>query len=381
MEPLEIGRGSYGSVFRYWKDSVSPVAVKVIKLGSTGIPSLVELSIMKTYRHPHIGGASEITIGNGEIRIEQELAIGDLYTYIRSGYPIDVKVWSSQIACAVACLHSDRIVHCDIKSDNVVVTREGTLKLIDFSLSLVKHERQQTFSHNIGALGYRAPEVIMKCKWNEKVDIWGLGCVLYEMATRTPLVESLTGEENKEALRAGVLGALARWRFSMGDSVQMQQSTGGLARVASEWSKTGALAGTISSMLNFTPGKRPSISRVIRMLGEWQAGSVRSCAMPPKCSPCEDSLQRVGGYLQGLSYCPLIARLMAKLDALLASDAQCTRIERLDVAYWIAHKLVNNNKPPAADHLFTPASRLLELEVASCAQLEFLLHTLVNEVC
>ena len=121
----------------------------------------------------------------------------DLRTYINqfkdNKYIEEKEIWKLllEISCALNECHSKKIIHRDIKPENIFLDSEHNFKLGDFGLA---REIEEDFATScVGTLPYFAPEVIEGKKYNEKYDIWGLGCVAYEMATLHRPFESKSG--------------------------------------------------------------------------------------------------------------------------------------------------------------------------------------------
>jgi len=107
---------------------------------------------------------------------------GDLYTLLRR-YRIsepDVVFYASQIILALEHLHSFHIIHRDIKPENILLDGRGDLKLADFGLAkiLQQDEKTNTFC---GSEAYLAPEMIARKPYSFSIDIWQLGCFIYEL--------------------------------------------------------------------------------------------------------------------------------------------------------------------------------------------------------
>lgn len=108
---------------------------------------------------------------------------------------------AKEILKALEFAHSLSIIHCDLKPDNILVRSYSKEQyvLIDFGSASFSHDHQSFY---IQSRFYRAPEVLLGCPYDSKIDIWSLGCVLYELAVGEALFET----ESPAALLAKVAG-------------------------------------------------------------------------------------------------------------------------------------------------------------------------------
>ncbi len=84
--------------------------------------------------------------------------------------------------------HSHRILHRDLKPQNLLIDQHGRLKLADFGLARAVGIPLRTYTHEIVTLWYRAPEILLGEKhYSAAVDMWSVGCIFAEMVSRTPL--------------------------------------------------------------------------------------------------------------------------------------------------------------------------------------------------
>jgi cyclin-dependent kinase len=89
----------------------------------------------------------------------------------------------------VAYCHHHRVLHRDLKPPNLLINREGQLKLADFGLARAFGIPVRSYTHEVVTLWYRAPDVLMGSrKYSTPVDIWSVGCIMAEMANGRPLV-------------------------------------------------------------------------------------------------------------------------------------------------------------------------------------------------
>ena len=100
-----------------------------------------------------------------------------------------LKSFLYQLLTGVAFCHSQRVLHRDLKPPNLLINREGQLKLADFGLARAFGIPVRSYTHEVVTLWYRAPDVLMGSrKYSTPVDIWSVGCIFAEMANGRPLV-------------------------------------------------------------------------------------------------------------------------------------------------------------------------------------------------
>lgn len=108
-----------------------------------------------------------------------------------------VKSFLYQLLTGVAYCHHHRVLHRDLKPQNLLINREGDLKLADFGLARAFGIPVRSYTHEVVTLWYRAPDVLLGSrKYSTPVDIWSIGCIFAEMVNGTPLFKG-TSEETQ----------------------------------------------------------------------------------------------------------------------------------------------------------------------------------------
>lgn len=212
----EIGQGSYGKVFKVEHIKRKKFfALKIIskeKLNKSNFNEtsyLKEIEILKKLDHPHIIKIYEYLIDERNIYIITELCSnGDLYSLINKHGLLDNKLIKNvmkQLFSTVFYLHSNKIVHRDIKLQNILIenpdTENFSIKLIDFGISTLI-ENQENLSDSIGTVLYVAPEVISK-SYNEKIDLWSCGVIMYFLSSLSFPFKAETDRETIKLIRNG----------------------------------------------------------------------------------------------------------------------------------------------------------------------------------
>ncbi|KIW71054.1 hypothetical protein PV04_03269 [Phialophora macrospora] len=216
----KIGQGASGSVYvaRVKESATSTVAreiyrthgpkgqvaIKQMDLRNQPRKELIvnEIIVMKDSKHPNIVNFldSFLQEQNNELWVVMEFMEGGALTDIIDNNPV---ITEDQIAtiCFETCkglahLHSQDIIHRDIKSDNVLLDRVGNVKITDFGFCAKLTESKSKRATMVGTPYWMAPEVVKQKEYGPKVDIWSLGIMAIEM------IESEPPYLNEEPLKA-----------------------------------------------------------------------------------------------------------------------------------------------------------------------------------
>lgn len=182
-----IGKGATAVVFKALDNKLNRnVALKIIPR-QQGLEERVkrEIKIAASLNHPAIVHLYDFLASDKYYIIVMELIEGTSLRKLlakKKKLPWDKATYIAvQLASALEEAHSKQIIHKDIKPENVLITRDGKVKLADFGIAvLIQRIRQAAVS---GTPGYMAPEQITGKYLDETADIFSLGIVLYEMLT------------------------------------------------------------------------------------------------------------------------------------------------------------------------------------------------------
>ena len=128
-----------------------------------------------------------------------------------------IQAIAKQVLTSMKYIHSLHLIHCDLKPENILLKciSKAEVKIIDFGSSNFIYDATSSY---IQSRSYRAPEVIMGCNYDYKIDIWSLGCILAELYSKTVLFMS----DSVHSLLArviGIIGPIPEWMFEKGTTV------------------------------------------------------------------------------------------------------------------------------------------------------------------
>ncbi|OHS97014.1 AGC family protein kinase [Tritrichomonas foetus] len=204
----KIGQGGYGRAFLV--ESLEDKQLRVVKqvnlakLNSKGMKNAIqEIKMMSEMKHFNIIRYRSHVIQKDILSILMDYADGgDVETLIKER---NGRAWNEdiiidyfvQMCLAIKYLHDRKIVHRDIKPSNFFICKNGIIKLGDFGLSHILPDTEAMLATQIGSPYYLSPEVCQGHPYNQKTDIWALGCILYEMCT---LQRAFSGKSMKDVM-------------------------------------------------------------------------------------------------------------------------------------------------------------------------------------
>ena len=192
----KIGEGSYARIYKVKKDSSdTQYCLKNIPISEEDISSMNEIlnesSILSTCNNVYVIKYYDSFFYNGTFNIITEFCpYGDLFGYIKfykvRGSKIEEKIiWIIfiQLSLGLYYLHEKKILHRDIKTKNIFIKNNLTVKIGDFGIAKILNSTSSYAHTFIGTPYYISPELCKDQPYNDKSDVWSLGCVLYELCT------------------------------------------------------------------------------------------------------------------------------------------------------------------------------------------------------
>ena len=205
----KLGEGTYGVVYRAKDQKGQEIyALKKIRLQAEeeGIPSTAirEISLLKELNHINIVKLYEVLHSSKKLTLVFEYVEQDLKKVIDStnGKGVEMKYVKSflyQLLKGVDYIHKKKVLHRDLKPQNLLINKDNIVKIGDFGLARGYGIPVKNYTHEVVTLWYRPPDVLLGNKtYGTTVDMWSIGCIFAEMVTGKPL---FTGNTETDQLK------------------------------------------------------------------------------------------------------------------------------------------------------------------------------------
>ncbi|ELT96418.1 hypothetical protein CAPTEDRAFT_176177 [Capitella teleta] len=276
-----LGEGQFATVYKARDkcDNDRIVAVKKIKLGTRaeaadGInrTALREIKLLQELQHKHIIGLLDVFGQKSNVSLVFDFMDTDLEIIIKASglilTPSHIKAYMLQTCLGLEYLHAHWILHRDMKPNNLLIDRNGVLKIGDFGLAKFFGSPNRVYTHQVVTRWYRPPELLFGARnYGVGVDMWATGCIMAELLLRLPF---LPGDSDLDQLSKifQTLGTPSDESWpemkALPDFVQFKVFPGTpLKDIFSAASDD--LLGLLSSLLTMNPLKRCTATEALRM--------------------------------------------------------------------------------------------------------------------
>lgn len=194
----KINEGTYGIVYKAKdKKTGEVVALKKVKMNveRDGFPlsSLREINILSTFSHPSIVEVKEVVVDDFDgvfmVMEYMECDLKGLIQMMKRPFSMgEIKSLMLKLLQGVKYLHDNWVLHRDLKTSNILINKEGELKICDFGLSRHYGSPLKPYTPLVVTLWYRAPELLLGAKeYSTAIDMWSIGCIMAELVAKSPL--------------------------------------------------------------------------------------------------------------------------------------------------------------------------------------------------
>jgi len=221
---MKLGEGAYSRVViddRYPRNAIKEMSVADLNC------AVKEIALMRTFDHVNVVKAERVELTDKCCRIWMPRYAGSLGDTLRGidERPVGMTGFLrivAGVAAGVNHIHAKRVIHCDIKPDNILLQHDMTPAVCDFNISRVNIGRRR-FNGAVQSLPYRAPDVKFGCPhtyYTEQIDIWSVGCVFLELLTGKLLVQAGDADDTSVSVCRWLHGELFDTRDKRIDSIE-----------------------------------------------------------------------------------------------------------------------------------------------------------------
>jgi cyclin-dependent kinase 12/13 len=209
----KVGEGTYGSVFM-GADKVTGEIVALKRINTeqeeNGFPitAIREVKILKALEHKNIVKLIEIVTSQEQNEIPRNVYMVfeyheyDLTGILQTGEirltQDHIKSWSKQLLAGTHYMHVNKIIHRDLKASNILIGKNGELKIADWGLARSWNAGMKQLTNGVVTRWYRPIELLLGCKeYSPKIDMWSVGCIIAEMFRRDGLLKGGDSEASQ----------------------------------------------------------------------------------------------------------------------------------------------------------------------------------------
>jgi len=164
------------------------------------ITSIREVKILKAMTHDNIVTLKEIVTSKDQNEIPKNVfMVFEYLEYDLTGIletqeirlsQDHIKSWTQQLLRGTHYMHTNRIVHRDLKASNLLINKKGELKIADLGLARSWNPEMRRLTNRVITLWYRPPELLLGAlEYSPKIDMWSIGCIIAEMFRRTAFLK------------------------------------------------------------------------------------------------------------------------------------------------------------------------------------------------